>query len=542
VARRLATPRIALGLILLGALAVRLWGVGSGLPFVYNLDEYAHFVPGAAHMSGGSLNPHYFQNPPGFTYVLHGVFSVFSLLGLMHASVRATLESDPTSLYVIGRVVTAVFGVAAVGVLYVAARRLYGAAVALVTAALLAFTFLPVFYSHFALNDVPTLLPLALGFVGLAGISTRGRRVDYVVAGLGLGLATATKYTAAGLAVSIVIAAVIRMRDDRNATREHVVNLLVSAGVALAAFVALNPYAVLDPGDFWGGVSRQQRVSAEVAKLGTDDTTGWRYYLWTLTWGFGVVPCILAVAGGVVALRRNWRTALPWVAFAVVVWLFMGSQERFYARWFLPEYPVLAVFAAVAIVALANLVTARWRTVAGIAIGVVAFAQPIVWMVHSDLVLRRDDTRLLARVWLAEHLQPGDKLVAELIASPPYFNEGGTRSGRPLFDLYPQPTGSEIERYATTLRPSTIETYAANGYCYVMVGSIVRDRALKDPDAPADAVAYYRALATGAERVATFSPVRSGATVPKFNFDISYNWYPLTYVRPGPVIEIYRVC
>ena len=40
--------------------------------------------------------------------------------------------------------------------------------------ALLAVAFLPVHYSHFALNDAPTLAPLALCLVGVAGIYRTG--------------------------------------------------------------------------------------------------------------------------------------------------------------------------------------------------------------------------------------------------------------------------------------------------------------------------------------------------------------------------------
>src|SRR5438309_1559054 len=82
-ARQRAAPRvdgrlawIALAGVLAGALALRLWGVKQGLPYAYNTDEADHFVPRAVSMFGASLNPHYFQNPPAFTYLLHWLFAV----------------------------------------------------------------------------------------------------------------------------------------------------------------------------------------------------------------------------------------------------------------------------------------------------------------------------------------------------------------------------------------------------------------------------------------------------------------------------------
>ena len=66
-ARALLPPRpygwILAGLLLL-ALALRLWNIRYGLPWVYNRDEEGHFVPVAVRFFGGSLNPHYFENPP----------------------------------------------------------------------------------------------------------------------------------------------------------------------------------------------------------------------------------------------------------------------------------------------------------------------------------------------------------------------------------------------------------------------------------------------------------------------------------------------
>ena len=73
--RRWAWPGLAV--VLLGGLGLRLWGVSQGLPYAYNADEADHFVPHAIEMfEQGTLNPHYFANPPGFTYVLHCLFAL----------------------------------------------------------------------------------------------------------------------------------------------------------------------------------------------------------------------------------------------------------------------------------------------------------------------------------------------------------------------------------------------------------------------------------------------------------------------------------
>ena len=70
------------GLALAGVLALafglRLWGIRHGLPFVYNVDEASNFVPTAvSYYFTDSYNPHYFINPPAFSYLLHLVLGTW---------------------------------------------------------------------------------------------------------------------------------------------------------------------------------------------------------------------------------------------------------------------------------------------------------------------------------------------------------------------------------------------------------------------------------------------------------------------------------
>jgi 4-amino-4-deoxy-L-arabinose transferase-like glycosyltransferase len=184
-----------LGLILLVALILRLWGAKWGLPFAYLTDEERIYVKGAARMAyEGGIDPHYFQNPPLYTYMLRGVFAI-----LHPGSEPATILNQLPArgdLFLIGRVISAIMGTLAVWLTYLAPQRFFGdRRVALLAAALMAVTFLPVFYAHAALNNVPAMTFATLSLVGTAGILTKGRRRDYVLAGVGVGLATATKYT-----------------------------------------------------------------------------------------------------------------------------------------------------------------------------------------------------------------------------------------------------------------------------------------------------------------------------------------------------------
>ena len=175
-------------------------------------------------MFGHSYNPGYFINPPAYTYLLH---VAFALRFGGRDGVSEAFAADPGDVFAVARALSAVLGAVAVGLLAWAGARLFDRRVGLVAAALLAVAFLPVHYAHFALNDVPTLAPVCLALVGIAGVYARGRLGDYALAGAGLGLACATKYTA-GIVLLPLLAAALVGRGPPDARR---VGGLVLAGV-----------------------------------------------------------------------------------------------------------------------------------------------------------------------------------------------------------------------------------------------------------------------------------------------------------------------
>jgi hypothetical protein len=547
---------VAVAVLLAGALALRVWGHRHGLPFVYNADENAHFVARAIGMFGHSYNPHYFINPPGFTYVLHVLFAV----RWGADEVQATLAADPGAVFGLARLAAAVLGTLAVGILLWAGTRLFDRATGWLAGALLAVAFLPVHYSHLALNDVPTLAALAVALLGSAGILRRGRPIDYLVAGAGLGLAAATKYTAGIVVLTIVVAALGSV-----ARGWRVRGLAVAALTAAAAFLVANPFALLDLDAFLGGLSDQSSASNDGGgKLGITHDSGIAYYLWTLTWGMGWIPLAAAAGGAVALLARDRHAALMLLVPVVVFVLFMGVQDRYFARWLLPVYPLLALLAAHGAVSLARIVSRRaprrlaWAP--AVLAAVALCAQSLVHSIHNDLVLSREDTRQLARDWMVANVPAGAKVVVEPIApdqwamdpgDPRDAGNGNRWNKWPTSRSLVRNDGSimrsgrgrivALEDYERTTRPELVDSYARGGYCWVLTGSTQYGRAFAEPEEVPRAIAYYRELERRGEVVFRASPYDAGAERVNFSFDFSFNSYPLAFRRPGPEIVIYRL-
>jgi len=549
----------ALGAVLALALGLRLWGIGEGLPYVYNIDEAGHFVPKAVQMfeAGHGLNPGYFVNPPALTYVLHLVLAVW--FGGGHGVLRE-YDLHPDNVVLLSRIVVALLGSGAVWLLYLLAARLFDRRVALLAAAIEAVAFLPVFYGHLALNDAATLLPLTLSLLGSAGILRHGRRRDYAIAGLGLGFACASKYTAGVAILPLAAAAVSRYLDTpAQAGRRTLIGLAIAGGCALGAFLLANPYALLDFARFHSELVRQSSLSEEAqGKLGAPKQGGVLYYLWALSWGLGWIPALAALGGALAIWRRDARVGWLLVGAPILFLAFMGLQDRYFGRWLLPIFPILCVLAAFFAVFMVRAAISHARVpgvLAGVAVCVLLLAQGAIYSVHGDVVLARADTRNLTRAWMVAHIPPGAHIVLEPVVLGKWLASSPGSSTR-LWQKYPTlesviaPDGAlaprdlhkvALEDYETTLSPALIGWYEQQGYCWVITGSTESGRALVHPRAAPLAAAYYRALAATAQAVYHISPYSTGSAPPAFNFDWSFDYYPLAYHSPGPEMTIYRL-
>lgn len=555
---------VAVLVLVLAALLLGLWGNDTGLPYSYNADENSHFVPRAIGLFGHGLNPHYFVNPPGYTYLLHWLFGQRFDGG---GGVMGQFARDPTPVFLTARAASAVLLALAVWFLYLAGARLFDdRRIGVLAAGVLGFSFLPVFYGHLGLNDVPTLAPICIALFGVAGVQRFGRIPHLILAGAGLGAAAAFKYTGGVVLLPLLAAALLRRETRRGLDRRQMLlyGLPLAGLTAVVTFLLLNPYAVGDWSEFTADLAHQTQTADEAGgKLGLIADNGITYYLWTLTWGLGWVPLLAAVTGVVTLLSDRPRIAAVLLPAPVLFLVFMGAQERWFGRWLLPIYPLLALIAAHAVVTLSAFV---WRRAPRLTIPLLVVGAIILWgqgllaAIHIGGVLSRPDTRTLARAWMVDNVPERSKIVVEPIVPDAWAQDVGhpspltkngnrwvkyaasrTRLGEHGEMLPPPGRVVGIEDYERTLYPGLIDDYEAGGYCWVVVGSTQAGRAEADPKAVPQAGAYYRELARRGTLVYHVAPFHAGVKPVPFNFDWSFDYYPGAYERPGPEIWIYRL-
>ena len=134
------------------------------------------------------------------------------------------------------------------------------------------------------------------------------------------------------------------------------------------------------------------------------------------------------------------------------------------------------------------------------------------------------------------NVRPGTKVVVEPFVPGGWLAQGN-RAGPERYALYP--IKPPFQAYEKKLGAPLIDTYRAQGYCWVVVGSYQKQRGLK-ANLPG-ARAYYARLNRESDRTQLFDPWRADAKRPGFNFDMSFDYYPRAFIRPGPLVEIHHL-
>ena len=235
----------------------------------------------------------------------------------------------------------------------------------------------------------------------------------------------------------------------------------------------------------------------------------------------------------------------------------MGTQDRFFARWLLPVYPFLCLLAAYG--ALQALAWPRRPGAAAVAVArVLLCAQGLVFAIHNDVVLARDDTRQLARDWMVEHVPAGTKVVIEPVmpdawASDPGRALRGTTGNGARWAKWPT-SRSRSTPTARCARAARADRQARGLRAHAVPGArrrstpraatagadrldAVRPRAGRARGRPAGDQVLRRAQAQRPRR----RPARTPARADRSRSTSRSTTTRSSYDRPGPEIVIYRL-
>jgi len=396
---------------------LRFSSINFGLPDQFRPDE-EKIVPRALDFEE-DWNPHLAIYPAAQTYLTHAVLRSYATLsGSGHDLHAAYNSNNQAQAYLIGRYIAAAMGTATIPVIYLAGATVSGPTTGIMSAAIMAVTFLHVRDSKFVKVEVPAGFWLALSILMMLRIPVRARSIDYCMAGIFCGLAAATHYTSGAVAVGIFVAhleacrrvgkpLIASLRDRR---------LSLAGGAAIFTFLSVNPYLFLDWAQTKSDFAALHEYYLHFGGAHGPNDYGWRWLtLRALPASVGVeLEIFLLVALVWIAIRPRPGTYAV-LAFVLVCFLsLIGGHPWLLFRYLINPLVAMAliggIMAADIVILTRSWIGQRLGYLSTIPL-LLLLAPSVIRDVQLDKFLNQTDTRTIARIWMQDHVPQGATVV-----------------------------------------------------------------------------------------------------------------------------------
>ena len=354
----------ALPAILVLALALRLFGINWDDGHLFHADERAVLtavdqlaLPPASDLGvlldaeESPWNPGWFPYGSLPLYLLKGVQLGAAPLGGL----------DLVEMRLAGRAVSALADSLTILAVYLLGLRLADRRVALLASLLTATAVLHIQLSHFAGVDTLLTFFVVLSILGALRAADHRTRGASVLAGAAVGLALATKASAAPLMLPLFLAHLPPLGPGwRQQWAGCAARLGVALGAVAAVLVVGQPYMFLDWEVFRADLVEQSEMVRRIRDYPFTrqyaDTVPYLYHVRQLAlFGLGLPLGLLAWAGlafaGWWCVRQRSKAHLLALAWVVPYLLIVGSFETKFLRYMLPVTPFLLLFGSQMLVA-----------------------------------------------------------------------------------------------------------------------------------------------------------------------------------------------
>lgn len=408
---------LVLFVVILVALAMRLYPIGANLPYTYWHDEN-NYVEDAMRMGKGSFEPAAYYHGGLYQlilFLLYGAYYFFMRIAGIIQSPMAFLIGyikDPSVFFIIARSVSALCGTALVYLSYLISARIFTRRAALVSAIFMAFSLLMFQMSIFALADVPSVLFLAISFLCVVrSVQAVSDRRLYYAAAIFAGLAASAKYFSVFGVVFIYVAAFLKYRDeDRRGSPFALVSMLVSASsLAMVGFFMGIPSALFNLARFYNDT-----IAMGGVYVASDPHKYKWLYIFTNHFrnGLGIPLELVFICGLGYAFLKRSKWDLLLLAFPVAHYLvFMNSTG--FAYHLIPSVFFVSILAGRFLDSMIAMTPLKKSILAAIIAALIVVSPSLYETIKLVGVIMGSDTRTMAKSWVEKNIKSGSVIMEE---------------------------------------------------------------------------------------------------------------------------------
>lgn len=421
--------------VALGALALRVTGWDRGATAAAPPERaqegqtlsFPHYHPDEATLIRASLSLDDATKPPLTAYGTLPMYLARAAISSAASYTGEPVDFETPSGFRLAvhsvRALSVFVSLATLVVLWYMALTTWGERTALLAVALVAAVPLAIQQAHFYTVDGPFTLLALLGLAAAIRLGANSGAWAYLIAGLLIGGAAATRLN--GLLTAVVLATahftLSRHVGWQRLSQPLRVPSLWYCGLAtVVTLIVLQPYLLTDPesmlrafstNDFAYSVAIARGDMLRPWSLADMHTTPYLHF-WTALWpqGAGWPLTVLLAAGWLYAVVRGERSDRLVALWCALFFLTIGGLHTKHVRYLLPLVAPLGLLAARMVV---DLCERRWRT--RWVMAAVAACTLYTWFygVAFSRIYRLEDARTSAGRWIQQHVPAGAVIAIE---------------------------------------------------------------------------------------------------------------------------------
>lgn len=312
---------------------------------------------------------------------------------------------------------------------YLLGRKLFNKPIGLISAALVAINYRHVLSSRLILADSPAALFALLAVFFFVKIIGKNNLKNYVLAGVGLGLALSVKYFVYIIPAFALSHFLTTFQINKTSFKQKIISLIfnykpfLTIGIAIIIFFIINPYFILARDEalyFWS--ANAARYGLGNLSLDALTRNNLSYYSLYYLFNFGVGPILsaLTLVGFIVSLIRYPKSTLIITSVALpFVYTFLVISGTGMVRNYSAIIPFVLFFPSVLVYEIVNLFLKKTNlhkfivlqsAIYLLVLGLIGY-QHIKYSLISGYHLSKEQNMIGLYDWISENMAIGDKVL-----------------------------------------------------------------------------------------------------------------------------------